>query len=514
MQVSRKHSEDVVGRLGQGFGPRGSVPDLIRHDLSTGRKPESSAPSHYSWVLGTFLVMALVSCCYPKGSGDAALIAVRSSARIERAANGKPGPQISPAEHMRRAGVYMANREFAPAREHWQAVVDNFPNDVNVPAALFGIARSFFQERRYEDARQVYERVAHDYPQTKEGREGLNFSASSLLRMGRGAEAAARYAEYIDKYPDGERVETAHLNIIDGYREAGRPQDAIAWINRTRQKFSGTATETNAIFARLRLDIALSDWPHATETADELLRKPLPAGSNTSADELLYLKAHSLELAGRLPDATRIYLLIPDNVNSYYGELATRRLAASGDSIARQRAAERTRSVQGSIAAAMVDYPAPYRNLVLNEAKKRALDPRLVLAIMKQESRFKVAAKSPSAARGLLQLTIDAAQKYAPVTGIKQLTEDSLYRPEVAIPIGCEYLGQLSRMFAGLPEAIAAAYNGGEDNVARWLGRSNQGDAGVFAAEIGFTESKNYVFKVMSYYRAYRNLYDSDLKRR
>ncbi len=69
-------------------------------------------------------------------------------------------------------------------------------------------------------------------------------------------------------------------------------------------------------------------------------------------------------------------------------------------------------------------------------------------------------------------------------------------------------------MFAGLPEAIAASYNGGEDNVVRWLGRSNQNDAGVFAAEVGFTESKNYVFKVMSYYRAYRQLYDSNLKHR
>jgi soluble lytic murein transglycosylase-like protein len=69
-------------------------------------------------------------------------------------------------------------------------------------------------------------------------------------------------------------------------------------------------------------------------------------------------------------------------------------------------------------------------------------------------------------------------------------------------------------MFAGLPEAIAASYNGGEDNVTRWLGRSNQNDEGVFAAEVGFSESKNYVFKVMSYYRAYRQLYDSNLKRR
>ena len=69
-------------------------------------------------------------------------------------------------------------------------------------------------------------------------------------------------------------------------------------------------------------------------------------------------------------------------------------------------------------------------------------------------------------------------------------------------------------MFARLQEAMAASYNGGEDNVARWLGRTNQGDAGVFAAEVGFSESKNYVFKVMSFYRAYKQLYDANLNRR
>jgi soluble lytic murein transglycosylase-like protein len=36
----------------------------------------------------------------------------------------------------------------------------------------------------------------------------------------------------------------------------------------------------------------------------------------------------------------------------------------------------------------------------------------------------------------------------------------------------------------------------------------------VFTAEVGFTESKGYVFKVMSYYRAYRQLYDVNLNRR
>ena len=138
----------------------------------------------------------------------------------------------------------------------------------------------------------------------------------------------------------------------------------------------------------------------------------------------------------------------------------------------------------------------------------------LVLAIMKQESQFKPNAKSPSAARGLLQLTIDAAQKYGPRAGLKQVSDDSLYQPGTNIAIGTEYIAELSRMFAGLAEAVAASYNGGEDNVARWLARTNQSDAGVFTAEIGFTESKNYVFKVMSFYRAYGQLYDSNLNRR
>src|SRR5260370_9344896 len=236
-------------------------------------------------ILFCLIAVVFTSPARSQSATDASLSAVRASDRTDRAANGKLLPQITAAEHMRRAGVYMANRAFAPAREHWQAVIDNYPNDVNVPGALYGMARSLYQERRYEEARQMYERVAHEYPQHKEGREGSNFAASSLLRMGRGAEAAARYAEYLDKYPNGERIDTAHLNTIDAYREAGRPHDAIAWIDRTRQRFAGTVTETNAIFARLRLDIALGNWDHALQTSDELLQKPLPTGSNTNADE-------------------------------------------------------------------------------------------------------------------------------------------------------------------------------------------------------------------------------------
>lgn len=456
-------------------------------------------------------IFSLAASAGAQGTGDAALSAVRISDRSDRL--GKQSNQITSAEHLRRAGIYLANRLFTEAREHWQAIINSNPNDVNVPAALLGMGRSYYVERRYEEARQTYSRLAQDFPHTKEGREGLNFSASSLLRMGRGAEAAARYAEYLEKHPNGERVDTAHLNIIDGYRESGRTQDAIAWIERARKRFAGTANESNAIFARIRLDIATSNWPHAVQSADELLQRSL-AGSSTSADEVLYLKGHSLERAGRTQDAIRVYLLIPDNGFSYYGNLATKRLQSIGDATANQRANERAATARNSIANSAADYPAPFRVQIVKEASKRGIDPRLILSIMKQESQFKSGARSPAAARGLLQLTIDAAKKYAGRAGVSNITEDSLYQPDVSIAVGSEYLAELSRMFAGLPEAMAAAYNGGEDNVARWLARSNQSDQGVFTSEVGFSESKNYIFKVMSNYRAYQQFYDSKLNRR
>ncbi|HKO42546.1 MAG TPA: transglycosylase SLT domain-containing protein [Pyrinomonadaceae bacterium] len=448
-----------------------------------------------------------------QAASDTRLAEVRREDRNARNARGVM-TRLSAEEHMRRASIYHTNRAFAEAREHWQALINYYPEDPRVPEAVFGIGRSHFQSRNYNEAFQNYDQLARNFSSTKEGREGLNFSAAALLRMGRTSEAADRYLEYINRFPSGERIETAHLNAIDTLREAGRNREAAEWASRTRQRFAGTPTETNAVFGQLRLDISQGNWRQAVSTADDLLRRSFPRSVGTSSAEVTYLKGYSLERAGRKDEAIITYLSIPGGIKSYYGWLATDRLSGLVDSDRRVAVNQRLSRLSNEARDVSDQYPAPYRPTILSASKKRGIDPRFILAIIRQESVFKPMAKSPAGARGLLQLTIDAAHKYAPGAGINSLNESQLYQPDTSILVGSEYLRELYSMFPNMHEAVAASYNGGEDNVARWVKRAKHNDAGVFTSEVGFDETKNYVQKVLNNYRVYQQLYNQDLTRR
>lgn len=439
---------------------------------------------------------------------DATLARVAVQDRASRDGNGKLNT-LSATEHAFRADVYATNRQFPQAREHWQKILDNYGKDASVmPKTLFGIARSYMWERQYEKAVFHFDELIFAYPDTKDGREGLAFKGASLVRLNKHLEAAKTYEQYTVMFPFGERIETSFTNIIDALREAKKYDEANVWIDKTARRFSGMRAETNALQARLRMETFRGRWTQAIAAADFLINRRNFADSMTSSDEVKYLKAFALEKAARKSEAIDVYQSITDSAASYYGGLATERLKQLGLA---DIAARRTAAIANSSAAS---YPVMYRAELLRYAKSKNIDPRFVLAIMKQESSFRTTAKSPSAARGLLQLVFDTALKYNKQAGFSNMKADDLYQPSVNIAIGSVYINELKTQFGGLYEAIAASYNGGEDNAARWLERSKPKDAAIFAAEVGFAETKNYVFKVMNNYRVYRELYTEDLTKK
>jgi len=157
-------------------------------------------------------------------------------------------------------------------------------------------------------------------------------------------------------------------------------------------------------------------------------------------------------------------------------------------------------------------YPAPYADSLIKYAPIREADPRFVLSIMRQESRYRADAKSNAAARGLMQFISATAEKTAAELNRKTFRNEELFYPPTAILFGSQYLSDLGKQFPGQPQAVAASYNAGEDNMHRWLTRSGSNEPDIYVPEIAYSQSKDYVHKVMANYRIYQYLYDKNLR--
>jgi soluble lytic murein transglycosylase len=155
-------------------------------------------------------------------------------------------------------------------------------------------------------------------------------------------------------------------------------------------------------------------------------------------------------------------------------------------------------------------YPRHYWPLVRDHARQQGLDPFLILAVIHQESKFQPGAKSPAAARGLMQIMPGTGRRLAGELGLPAPDPGDLYDPGLSIQLGSYYVRSLLLSFGNSAEKALAAYNGGSDNVRRWSGLASRDNPAVFVSNIGFRETKLYVLRVMGNYYAYRSLYGMD----
>lgn len=157
-------------------------------------------------------------------------------------------------------------------------------------------------------------------------------------------------------------------------------------------------------------------------------------------------------------------------------------------------------------------YPKPYRTSLQKHEREKRVDPRFILAIMRQESRFAASVKSAAAARGLMQFISTTALKTADEMNVEDFHQDDLYNPPTAIRFGSRYISKIFAVFPNQPAAVAAGYNAGEDRMMRWLRRANSINPNRYVPEIVFIQTKDYVYKVLENYRVYQMLYDENLK--
>jgi len=146
-------------------------------------------------------------------------------------------------------------------------------------------------------------------------------------------------------------------------------------------------------------------------------------------------------------------------------------------------------------------YPLRYEQVVRGHAHNYDLDPALLAAVIYQESKFKVNARSKSGAIGLMQLLPDTAKGIAVHTGGTRFTVADLYNPEINVRYGAWYLHHLLGKYGDERTALAA-YNAGQDNVDRWRAAGKG---------IQFSETHAYVDRVEDLKKIYANAYGADL---
>ncbi len=121
---------------------------------------------------------------------------------------------------------------------------------------------------------------------------------------------------------------------------------------------------------------------------------------------------------------------------------------------------------------------ADLQQKIKDAALRASVDPKLVTAIVKQESNFKPLT-SPKGAMGLMQVmpkTADASGIHAPYHTVNNLMG------------ACEYLRSLINRYRGNLKLALAAYNAGPGNVARYGGIPP------------FRETREYVKRVLALY--------------
>lgn len=152
-------------------------------------------------------------------------------------------------------------------------------------------------------------------------------------------------------------------------------------------------------------------------------------------------------------------------------------------------------------------HPLAYGPILLDAGRRFGVDPLLVAAVIREESRYDPRALSAASARGLTQFVMPTALRVAGEIGFGAVSPEDLYRPEVSIPLGAAYLAELSRAFQRAPEAAVAAYNAGPPQARVWRTYTMSSDPAEYFTKVGFTETRGYLRKVLSSWARYHDLY-------
>lgn len=414
--------------------------------------------------------------------------------------------------------------------------------------AEFLRARSLARNQQDAEAIIAYREFARRHPRSARAADASYLAATLELYLNRFDDAIAALEELVGRRRDGPGRPQGRWSLALAYYLAGRPADALPL-------FDGTLGDEDDPYARpraqywgavARRDLGKTDEARALWKT-LIAEKPLHWYAQLARHRLAELgdeppppyaergigRSDLVERCDELPaevEVLRAAGLVPQARARLLAELEPRVAAAAGDELrdlcGRLLCVDAAAVPYRHVATAhqndwglVLDaehlpfweaaYPRAWRDDVEAAATAHGVSPYLIWAIMRQESSFDPDVVSTAKAIGLLQMIPPTTERMLAARG-ETYADGVLFDPERNIALGTEYIAWIDRKFHGQVPLVAAGFNGGPHNVARWLRDFHETRLDVFVERIPFDQTRNYVRRVVTSYARYLYLYESD----
>ena len=157
----------------------------------------------------------------------------------------------------------------------------------------------------------------------------------------------------------------------------------------------------------------------------------------------------------------------------------------------------------------VADYAYPTNMLPEYKEINVPVEPALIYALSRQESEFNPVAKSSAGARGIMQIMPRTARAIARQHKVRYRRSSLTKKPSYNVMLGVAHLGDLLASYNGSYIMTLVAYNAGGGRVRDWIEdfgdpRGSTVDAIDWVERIPFTETRNYVKKILTSVQIFR----------
>jgi soluble lytic murein transglycosylase len=404
------------------------------------------------------------------------------------------------------AKISRQRNQHAQAVVYYENLLKAFPNSRYAPDSLYGMGNMFSGLKQMALAKNYYQRLIDRYPRSR-------FSDDALWKLG--------YAEYQNKNWDGA---IGWFDLGQKVNPAGDMADALLfWSAKTFAKKGDAATQK----ARLELLLKRYDLTYYAYRAARVLNRKLKSFSSVSTKQS-FEKIH-------VSDRYRLFVHwheYDDALREIRTRLAQLDQKSDEDNIAKDQmkwllaeVAVKSQDYYRSIELAMPSvkrlvyagkdvprqlwlwsYPKGFWEDVSKNARRYNLDPYFVLAVILQESRFKVVVASSAQAHGLMQIIPPTARVLAQKLKLSQFELEHLYEPAINVKMGTFYLSDIIKTQLH-PIFTLCEYNAGPLATSRWKKAWDGEDMDEFIESITYEETRWYVKRIMEHYWQYLRIY-------